>query len=298
MSGELVELRLAASAPTPEAVATAQSALRAAGAALTEIVRTETGRTQRLVVYRRRGRPALRMLRSLSAVRPPGWRLESRGLRQADWLTKWQSAYRPGPMGRTFTVVPLWLRNKRRADHRRPVYIDPQAAFGSGTHETTRIVVGLMEGLEGRFHSCLDVGTGTGVLLVVASRLGAKRLVGVDEDAAALRTARLNLRHNGVPSARLLHGDIRLAGPRGPYDLVAANLLSRTLIEARRRLVCCVRPGGYLAVSGIERRSFEAFLEAFRTTGLRRIRSLRGRRWAGALYRRPEQRSSRRPVRR
>lgn len=281
----LTELCLRATAPGPAALATAQEALRCCGADASAIVRSETGRSVKLSVYLPEGAPARGFLRRLRAARPAGWTLGAKALAEADWLTKWQTTYRIGPMGRTFAVVPLWHKSRYRGA-RRPVYIDPKAAFGSGTHETTRIVVGLLETLEGRFDGFLDAGTGTGVLLVVAARLGARKMTGIDEDTAALATARANLRHNRITGARLLRADVRLSAHRGRYDVVAANLISHTLVEARHRLAVCVRKGGYLALSGIEKRHFGWFVAHFKVPGLVRVRSVRGRTWAGALYRR------------
>lgn len=284
-AGALTEISLRATAPAPDALAAAQEALRSCGADPSGIVRSETGRTTKLSVYLPGGSPARAFARRLRTLRPAGWTLGAKALTEADWLTKWQRTYRIGPMGRTFAVVPLWLKSRYRG-RRRPVYIDPKAAFGSGTHETTRIVVELLETLEGRFDRFLDAGTGTGVLLVAAARLGARRMTGIDEDAAALATARANLRHNRITGARLLRADVRLSAHRGRYDVVAANLISHTLVEARHRLAACVRKGGYLALSGIEKRHFGWFLAHFKAEGLVRVRSVRGRTWAGALYRR------------
>lgn len=281
----LTELSLRAAAPGADAILAAQEALRACGADPSEIVRSQTGRTIKLSAYRPAGLKTRAFERRLRAARPAGWTLGIKALGEADWLTKWQRTYRISPMGGTFSVVPLWLKSRYRG-RRRPVYIDPKAAFGSGTHETTRIVVGLLETLEGRFDTFLDAGTGTGVLLVAAARLGARKMTGIDEDPAALKTARANLRHNRITGARLLRADVRLSAHRGRYDVVAANLISHTLVEARHRLAACVSPGGYLVLSGIEKRHFGWFLRHFKVRGLARVRSVRGRTWAGALYRR------------
>lgn len=235
-----------------------------------------------IAVYVKPGGQAAKIRRAFERFGPRGWKLRERLLEPADWFTKWQSTFKIAPIGRRFTIVPCWQKEKFKGK-RLPIYIDPQGQFGSGMHETTRVVVGLMERLEGRFADFLDAGTGTGILMVAAARLGASKVSGFDEDPAAVASARANLAHNGV-KGRLYRQDVR--GEGGKYTLVAANLISSVLVDAQGALARAVADGGHLVVSGIERRNFAGFLREFRPQGLRRVTAVRGRGWCGALYRR------------
>ncbi len=280
----LTEFRLeAARKSSDEAVA--RLFLAAAAVASEDVVRSESAAgAVRLVVYAKDASASRRLRRAFACAGVPGWRLRQKALRSRDWFTKWQRAFRIAPLGSRFTIVPLW-RKKQFKGRRLPVYIDPKGCFGSGTHETTRLVVRLMERLEGRFRTFLDAGTGTGVLLVVADRLGAEKSLGIDVDPHALRAARANLKENGVRRARLLKADSR-AARLGRFDLVAANLLSRDLEDSRDRLAAALAPGGHLIVSGIERPNFRRFLRAFKDARFKKVCVLEGRTWGAALYRR------------
>ncbi|HTL47881.1 MAG TPA: 50S ribosomal protein L11 methyltransferase [Verrucomicrobiae bacterium] len=211
-----------------------------------------------------------------------GWTFEKKILRKPDWFDKWKKTYRTSPLGRKFAVVPVWEK-EAYAGRRIPVFIDPQAAFGSGTHETTKLMVRLMEEA-GSFRGFFDVGVGTGILSVAAARLGASRIEGIDNDAGSVRTARFNLKLNGVSGAAMKRGDIYRLKPESRFELVAANMISKVLLETQGVLARSVKAGGRLIVSGIHLKNFPSFLREFRGPGLKRLRVLRGRSWGAALY--------------
>ncbi len=232
-------------------------------------------------VYVSSGQKAVSVRRAFEALKPRGWRWRERALSPEDWFTKWQTAYTISPLGKKFTVVPYWQKERFKGT-RLPVYIDPKGQFGSGTHETTRIAVALMERFSGKFKTFLDAGTGTGILMVVAARLGASDVAGFDEDPDALLSAKANLVHNRVKGILRRH-DVN--DGKGKYDLVAANLISNCLVGAQKALARSVKPGGVLVVSGIEKRNFRWFLKNFRPAGLHKIAVIAGRGWCGAAYR-------------
>jgi ribosomal protein L11 methyltransferase len=221
----------------------------------------------------------------IEKLRPKGWSVRSRLLENKDWLTKWQKAFDIAPVGRRFVIVPLWKKEKYKnaGSARIPLYFDPQGSFGSGTHATTRSIIEILEGLKPAPGNFLDVGTGTGILLMAAGKCGIKKLCGTDNDPRALKTARHNLRLNDL-RAQLLRADAVTMKKLGSYDVVAANLLSKTLVDSRKTLAGMVRTGGLLIVSGIERRNLRWFLENFKVPGLKRQKiQVRGG-WAAVLY--------------
>jgi len=149
-----------------------------------------------------------------------------------------------------------------------------------------------MEGLEGRFPRFLDLGTGTGILSILARHLGAGPIQGTDLDPGSVKTARFNIRQNRVRGAVMSRDDLAHPKLRGHFDLVAANMISKILLENRAQILRFVKPGGWLAVTGISTGNFPGFLKAFGGAPLRRVRVIRGRSWGAVLYQRKRRRGS------
>jgi len=213
-------------------------------------------------------------------------RLEVRFLRTHDWFDKWKRDYHIGRLGCKFEIVPEWERSKHKPSKRIPIFLDPAGAFGSGEHETTRLMVRMLEACSGRFESFLDVGTGSGILSIAASKLGAKQILGLDVDLASVRAARNNLKSNGCEEFRVLHKKLETLKIRKPFDLVGANLFTDVLIREKRRLLSRVKPGGFLALSGILNQHFDELRQVYRSPKLRRVAFHRSRKWTGVLFQR------------
>jgi ribosomal protein L11 methyltransferase len=165
-----------------------------------------------------------------------------------DWNENWQKDFAPIEIGANLTIVPSWLE---RTSDRIPLIIDPGMVFGTGYHETTRTCLSLIEKYSGQtsMKSFLDVGTGTGVLAIAASRLGFLNVLAVDTDAMAVDAATKNAELNGLDNISFLEGDIAVA--QGLFDLIAANLLSEILIRIAAGLALRLNPGGIAVLSGI-----------------------------------------------
>jgi ribosomal protein L11 methyltransferase len=247
----------------------------------------EKGRSK-IAVYTRSRRRIETLKRAFRAEmnginRQPGvqdWRFQAKILRRRDWLDKWRNTYRIMPLGPKLTLVPLEKRKEYHPNHRLPVYLDPGSAFGTGLHETTRLCLLLMQKLASKFDTFLDLGTGTGILAVAAHRLGARKIVAIDNDRSAVATARRNLLANGCTTARILHRDLARFHTRARFDLVTANLTSDLLQRHRSKIIRPVNPGGHLILSGILMEGSQVFLRRFRARGFPYIRILTGRKWA------------------
>ena len=166
---------------------------------------------------------------------------------QQDWSSSWKALIRSVTVGRLW-VGPPWEVAKASAD-RTQVVIEPKMAFGTGDHPTTSLCLAAVDDFVSRHPGCsvLDVGTGTGVLAIAARKLGAGRVVGVDNDEVAVELARENAGANGT-------GDVELSGQHlesipGTFDLVLANILANTLIELAPLLAPKV--GQRLVLAGI-----------------------------------------------
>jgi ribosomal protein L11 methyltransferase len=130
--------------------------------------------------------------------------------------------------------------------------VDPGRAFGTGTHETTRLCLLAIETLaaEGPLGRVADIGTGAGLLAVAAAKRGARAVVGVDNDPEAVRSARRHARLNGVELGLVLADGGRALRP-DLFDLVLANLTAPLLLERRDEIASLLAPGGALVLSGI-----------------------------------------------
>lgn len=215
-----------------------------------------------------------------------GLRFSLRRLGPRDWRDRWQKYFHVRNLGNRFTVVPWREKMKFKRGRRIPLYLDPEGAFGTGFHETTRLTLGLMERLAGRFDTFLDLGTGTGILGVAAGRLGARGIQAVEKHGPSLKTARKNFRLNGIRADRCFYGGLEKFRAGRRFDLVCANLISSTLLAHRARISGWVKKGKYLAVSGLLRKEKERFLDLFARGTLRLLEERAGRKWTAFLFRR------------
>lgn len=186
-------------------------------------------------------------------------------------------------VGKRWLLVPTAWRTPPRTE-RCILRIEPGMAFGSGEHETTRLCLRLMEGLNPS-RSFLDVGTGSGILAIAALLLGFRWAVGIDSDRVALRAARLNARFNGCSERlRLRRAMLESWSPPGRFDAIAANLLANLLSAQAARLASWLAPGGTLLISGVLRSQENAVDAAFRAAGLSPIMRLGAGRWRAATF--------------
>ena len=180
----------------------------------------------------------------------------------ADWSVEWRRGFRAQRIGKRLFLRPSWDPTERPHD-REEVTIDPENAFGSGDHETTRLVLRVLDQRVMGGESILDVGCGSGVLSIAALRLGAGGARGVDVDPDAVRVARRNADRNGVGGSFEATSDPLEAIP-GSYNLVLANIEAGVLRKMKRLLGARVAPGGVLVLSGILTEERDAMVEAYR----------------------------------
>lgn len=216
-----------------------------------------------------------------------GISLKIKLLKREDWLDKWQNQYRPFNLGKGLRIIPAWKKDPVQFSSKRiRILLDPGAAFGSGTHETTKLMIQMMEEIKKRsdFKNFLDAGTGTGILSISAEKMGAKKINAFDSDSTSVQDANDNLKLNGCKT-RATHLSLENLRSKPIWDIVAGNLISQCLVDHQKILAYSVKPSGYLLVSGILNRNLPGFLKEFKPSGIRRIKFFRGRSWAGIIYR-------------
>jgi len=201
-----------------------------------------------------------------------------------DWATAWKGNFTSVPVGRGLIVTPPWIQTQMPG--RQTIVIEPGEAFGTGTHETTQGCMELLERVadtlapSGPF-SVLDVGCGSGILAIAAVILGASDVIGVDNDPAAIQSARKNLELNGVTHrVRLLCQGLEHVTARS--DIVIANLDPLTLLRFREKLIDL--SGKYLIISGVPLDQWHALRESFRKGPSRLIEDITRSEWGSGLY--------------
>ena len=175
----------------------------------------------------------------------PDATIEAIDVPDEDWAARSQASLRAVRVG-NIVVAPPWDVPAGPV----VIIIQPSMGFGTGHHATTRLCIDALQRLNIAGRTVLDVGTGSGVLAIAASLLGASRSVGIDDDADAITAAQENLQLNPQAEATLLVADLR-ATDVGSADIVIANLTGGLLISAARALQDLVARGGSLVLSGL-----------------------------------------------
>jgi ribosomal protein L11 methyltransferase len=208
-----------------------------------------------------------------------------------DWAARSQAALTPIVIG-ALTVAPPWtVTDDLRASAPGPVIlIQPSMGFGTGHHASTRLCLRLLQEMPLTGRSVVDVGTGSGVLAIAASMLGAATVAGIDFDPDALTNARENLELNS-PAARVDFSERDLSGGAGAlagaFDLVLANLTGGLLCRSGDTLAALARPGASLIASGFQLHELDEVTAALRAAGWTRASLLTETDWVGARFTSP-----------
>jgi ribosomal protein L11 methyltransferase len=227
-------------------------------------------------------------LKSLEKIAPdiPRAQIKTASLPEQDWSENWKRFFKPVQVTPRFVVKPPWARVRLK---RGQVSIDitPGMAFGTGTHATTILSIqALEENLKKKGLSVLDVGTGSGILSIVAAKLGAKEVWGIDIDGVAVENARENVEKNRVSdivkTRKGSMGDLHKK-----FDVVVANIDLKGLRRIRKPLLNHLKKRGLLILSGILEREKERIrLHYLETRLLRWIKTTQEGEWVCLTFRR------------
>jgi ribosomal protein L11 methyltransferase len=187
-------------------------------------------------------------------------------LPDVDWSVAWRSRIGAHELG-ALAIVPPWLAEGR--DWARTVVIEPEMAFGTGEHETTRCVVRLMPGVIRAGDTVADLGAGSAVLSIAAAKLGAGRVAAIEMDHDAIANAERNVAANGVADrVVVLEGDAAILLPLvAPVRVVLANILSSVITGLLPVISAAVGAGGAAIISGILLSEREAMLAVIDAAG-------------------------------
>ncbi len=175
------------------------------------------------------------------------------GVDEADWADSWKQYYKPVKCGQHIVIVPLWEKYEAKDDDV-IIKMDPGMAFGTGTHETTRLCLAMMEKYMTPGMTVMDMGTGSGILSIYAAKSGAKKVDAYDIDPVAVKVAKENFKENLVDDKIFCDVSDLMANAdktREKYDFVCANIVADIVIRLSECLGDYVKQGGLCAVSGI-----------------------------------------------
>ena len=192
----------------------------------------------------------------------------------------WKRYSEPVVVNEELVIVPAWMDFREKERFPFVISIDPEESFGLGDHPTTRIVADLLCRLMAPESSVLDMGSGSGVLSIVAALLGARRVVGIDRSIGAVGVAQRNAERNGVSEVtEFSQGSTVPIGEQ--FDVVAANILAPVLLELCDPIVRSVVPGGTIILSGLHIDRREDVINRYVAEGCRPLEDLILEGWCG-----------------
>jgi len=226
----------------------------------------------------------------IGALRPAGgweYRIAYDALDEEDWAESWKAHFHPVRIDERIVVKPTW-EDFAAGPEELVIEIDPGMAFGTGTHPTTALCIRMIHRWMAPGIRFLDIGTGSGILMIAAAKLGAAELTGVDSDPVAVSVAGENLRLNGMAPDRfaLVTGNL-VDAITGNYDLISANILSETIRELVPHIGPRLVDGGIFIASGIITEKAPMVLDTLRQYGFEILETAMEDDWVAIVAKKP-----------
>lgn len=209
------------------------------------------------------------------------------GVNEEDWANAWKQYYKPIKTGERLVIVPAW-EDYKPSEGEVTVLMDPGMAFGTGTHETTRLCAKLIELHMPRNARVLDIGTGSGILAIAESKLGASEVYACDIDPTAVKVARENCEANGVTNVKCEVADL-LSGneiPGGRFDFASANIVADVIVRLAEQIGRYLKFGGEIITSGIIDERADEVVDAMEKNGFAMADALGENGWKALSFRR------------
>ena len=251
-----------------------------------DIVVSSQKKILRLSVYLNTEKKACKIRNSLNRLNIKGVRFYLKSFQNENWKIKWAKDLRPFRLTKKIDVVPTWHQKGYARLKRQKILLSSVNAFGTGLHETTRFMAQLLEEKSKGIGNFLDIGTGTGLLALVALRCDVKDIVAIDNDKDCIAAAKENFRVNGFSPKGIQKKDIADFKNSKKFNYIAANLISHDLMKLKQKIYSLSSSGGFIAISGISLENLNRVRKAYRTLSLRCVRILKGKQWAALLYQR------------
>ncbi len=207
------------------------------------------------------------------------FRIETDGCSEEDWADKWKAFFKPTAVGERLFVRPIWIDDYDAGD-RAVLNIEPGAAFGTGTHDTTRLCLETLDKIIKEGDTVLDIGCGSGILAIASMLLGATEGFGVDIDELAVKTAKENGKMNGLdePELKFVCGDLADKVTK-QYDVVVANIVADIIILFSTQVRAFMKQGAKFIASGIIDTRADEVVTALQNAGLKLVERIEHGGW-------------------
>jgi ribosomal protein L11 methyltransferase len=203
-------------------------------------------------------------------------------LANENWAEKWEQSLHPFKVTDTVWVFPLQT-SMPLAPGETSLRITPKMTFGTGLHATTRLCAAMIEQEADGLGAFLDVGTGTGILAMLAAKYGARPVIACDHDPVCADNTPENFQANGMDHIRLVIGAADAFVTRASFNTIACNMISSQFGPFLNRLYAMLKPGGRLLLSGLLKAEQEEVKTAVRQAGFTVQRTVEEEEWAGLV---------------
>ncbi len=203
-----------------------------------------------------------------------------------DWSTAWKKYYKPFKLTDRIVIKPTWEEYEAGPEDI-IIEMDPGMAFGTGTHETTQMCSVLIDKYMKDYCEVLDVGCGTGILSIIAAKLGAQKVHALDIDEVAVRVANENIEINGegskITAARGILTDLDHENHK--YDIVAANIIANVIIDLSAHIPYYLKKNSLFITSGIIKERKQEVIDSCKKYGMALIEELEMGEWVAMVFR-------------
>ena len=202
------------------------------------------------------------------------------GVNEEDWANSWKAYYKPIKIGEKIVIVPAWEKYSASPEEI-VVRMDPGMAFGTGTHETTRLVIKLLEKYVKNGARVADVGCGSGILAICASKLGAGECKAYDIDPVAVKVANENIKDSGLTNVTCEVSDLLKQVDRsgGAYDVICANIVADIIIRMMPDVGALMDKNSVILASGIIVERSEDVISGFEQHGFKIVERIDENGW-------------------
>lgn len=202
------------------------------------------------------------------------------GINEEDWANSWKAYYKPIRIGERIVIVPAWEKYNAKEDDI-IVRMDPGMAFGTGTHETTRLVIGLLEKYVRPDIRVLDVGCGSGILAICAAKLGAGECKAYDIDPVAVKVARENIKDSGLSNVTCDVSDLlrQVDTAYAPYHVICANIVADIIIRMTPDVGSLMDEQSVILASGIIVERADDVIACFEANGFQIVEKAEENGW-------------------
>ncbi len=215
--------------------------------------------------------------------------VESHEIADSDWNENWKEFYHSVGVTRYLTIVPEWEDYPNKRPDEQLIVLDPGLAFGTGTHPTTQLCIQALETVLRGDEVILDVGTGSGVLTIASSLLGAKEIHAYDLDEMAVQAAKNNIALNHLTTEITVKENNLLKDVTIEADVVVANILAGIVMELIPDAMKVLKPGGFFISSGIITQQQEQVLGALEAEGFKLVQINQMKDWIVIIAQKPKE---------